>query len=89
MFYADRNSIAVLFLDTVILSQSTKWLFIGHRPSRCTAGQLERAGVEFAKADRLRCQWCRAEWPLGRTQGGRMAPRYWHCPSGCNKRGAT
>jgi len=56
------------------------------RPSKCTAGELRKAGVILVSVDRLllQCNQCGQQWSPDLGRGGRLPRGYWHCPNGCN-----
>jgi excisionase family DNA binding protein len=56
------------------------------RPSRFTASEMERWGVEIVDEEttRLRCMSCGQSWSPNIQPGGRLPNRYWQCPNGCN-----
>jgi hypothetical protein len=56
------------------------------RPSRCTAGQLRRVGVNLVDEHRLMlgCEECGQRWSPNILGGGKMPRGYWKCPQGCN-----
>jgi len=56
------------------------------RPSRFTASEMERVGVEIVDVEttRLRCMTCGQSWSPNIQSGGRLPNGYWQCPNNCN-----
>jgi hypothetical protein len=56
------------------------------RPSKCTAGELGKAGVTLVSEEPLflQCDQCGQQWSPDLGRGGRLPRGYWHCPNGCN-----
>jgi hypothetical protein len=55
-------------------------------PSRFTAGQMEKVGVEIRDSSKtlLACKECGQVWSPNLLKGGRLPRGYWRCPQGCN-----
>ena len=49
--------------------------------------QLAKVGVLVAdpQRGRLKCVCCGQEWSPNGRPGGRLPPRVWQCPNGCNR----